>query len=62
MEPKQAIVPVRLDQPEQQHGDSSESKAKVAFQLTDSTKHITVQVYNGIDKYILYTLLKGLSE
>lgn len=60
MKPKQAIVPVRLDPSEQYRGDSSVSKA--AYQLTDSTKQITVQVYNGIDKYILNTLLKGLSE
>lgn len=62
MERKQDIVPVRLDQTTENHRTISQSKPKVAFQLTNSEKNQTIRVYNGIDKYILYTLLKGLNE
>lgn len=62
MERKQDIVPIRLEQPTEKHGTNSQPNSKVAFQLTDSEKNRTIRVYNGIDKYILYTLLKGLSE
>lgn len=62
MERKQDIVPVRLEQTTENHGTTSQPKPKVAFQLTDSEKNRTIRVYNGIDKYILYTLLKGLNE
>ena len=62
MERKQDIVPIRLEQTTENHRDTSQSKSKVAFQLIDSEKNQTIRVYNGIDKYILYTLLKGLSE
>jgi len=59
---KQDIVPVTLkSEPQHQmNNQKTQTKSTVAFQVTKEST--TYRVYNGIDKYILYTLLKGLSE
>lgn len=62
MKPRQEIVPVHVSHSNQSNNPNSQSKPKVAFQMSHSEKNLTFRVYNGIDKYILYTLLKGLSE
>lgn len=60
MKPRQEIVPVHVSRSNQSHNPNSQPK--VAFQMSHLEKNPTFRVYNGIDKYILYTLLKGLSE
>lgn len=62
MSDKQDIVPVSLknESQYQMHNQKTQKKSTVAFQVTKEST--TYRVYNGIDKYILYTLLKGLSE
>lgn len=62
MEPKQDIVSIRLDQASLKERDMTPMTAKPAFQLTDATQNLTICAYNGIDKYILYALLKGFTE
>ncbi|GEN58051.1 hypothetical protein GCM10012290_20960 [Halolactibacillus alkaliphilus] len=58
MSDKQDIVPVSLknESQYQMHNQKTQTKSAVAFQVTKEST--TYRVYNGIDKYILYTLLK----
>lgn len=58
----QDIVPVTLKRDSQSRipHQKTQMKSTVAFQVTKEST--TYRVYNGIDKYILYTLLKELSE
>ena len=62
MSNKQDIIPVTLksESKHQMNNQKTQTKSMVAFQVTKGST--TYRVYNGIDKYILYTLLKGLSE
>lgn len=62
MSNKQDIVPVTLKKElrYRENTQKIQSKPAVAFQVTKGS--LTYRVYNGIDKYILYTLLKELSE
>ncbi|MCZ0704624.1 hypothetical protein J2T56_003198 [Natronobacillus azotifigens] len=62
MKNKQDIVPVHLsDAPAYPNkNQKSQTKPTVAFQCTK--KETTYRVYNGVDKFILYTLLKELNE
>jgi hypothetical protein len=59
---KQDIVPITLksESQHQMNNQITQTKSTVAFQVTK--KPTNYRVYNGIDQYILYTLLKGLSE
>ncbi|WP_156321413.1 hypothetical protein [Halolactibacillus sp. JCM 19043] len=55
MSDKQDIVPVSLknESQYQMHNQKTQTKSTVAFQVTKEST--TYRVYNGIDKYILYT-------
>jgi len=59
---KQDIVSVTLksELKHQINNKEAQTKSTVAFQVMKESA--TYRIYNGIDKYILYTLLKGLSE
>ena len=60
---KQDIVAVSLHQIEsnaKEVGNKTPQKPKLACRIRDVTNNRDLYIYNGIDKYILYTLLKEL--
>lgn len=63
MNEKQDIVAVSLQQTDSSSKDSvnkTPQKPQLACRIRDVNNKRDVYVYNGIDKYILYTILKEL--
>lgn len=63
MNQKQDIVAVSLHQTDsstKDSGNKTPQKPKLACRIKDVTNNRDLYIYNGIDKYILYTLLKEL--
>lgn len=60
---KQDIVPVPLPQTDsvsKHQVIKHQEKPELAYRIKDVNHNRDVYVYNGIDKYILYTILKEL--
>ncbi|WP_414031469.1 hypothetical protein [Carnobacterium maltaromaticum] len=63
MNEKQDIVAVSLHQTgstAKEPGNKVLQKPKLACRIKDVTNNRDLNIYNGIDKYILYALLKEL--
>ena len=58
MERQPDIVPIQLDNQIDFYPISHERQ--LAFEIKDTVRNRTVSVYQGIEKYILYALLKEL--
>ena len=58
MERQPDIVPIQLDN--QNDFDTMPHERKLTFEIKDTDRNRTVSVYQGIEKYILYALLKEL--
>ena len=58
MEKQPDIVPIQLDN--QNDFDPMTHGRQLAFEIKDTDRNRTVSVYHGIEKYILYALLKEL--
>ena len=58
MEKQLDIVPIQLDN--QNDFDPIPLERQLAFEIQDTVRNRTVSVYQGIEKYILYALLKEL--
>ena len=58
MEKQPDIVPIQLDN--QNDFDPISHERQLAFEIKDTDRNRTVSVYQGIEKYILYALLKEL--
>ena len=58
MEKQPDIVPIQLDN--QNDFDLMPHERQLAFEIKDADRNRTVSVYQGIEKYILYALLKEL--
>lgn len=58
MERQPDIVPIQLDI--QNDFDPTPNERQLAFEIKDTDRNRTVSVYQGIEKYILYALLKEL--
>ena len=58
MEKQPDIVPIELDN--QIDFDPIPHERQLAFEIKDAARNRTVSVYQGIEKYILYALLKEL--
>ena len=58
MERQPDIVPIQLDN--QIDFDPMLHERQLAFEIKDTDRNRTVSVYQGIEKYILYALLKEL--
>ena len=52
------IVPIQLDN--QNDFGPKPHERQLAFEIMDTDRNRTVSVYQGIEKYILYALLKEL--
>ncbi|SLC85230.1 Uncharacterised protein [Mycobacteroides abscessus subsp. abscessus] len=60
---RQDIVPVSLQQIDfmsKDYESKTPQKPKLACRIKDVNNNRDIHVYNGIDKYILYTILKEL--
>lgn len=60
MEKQPDIVPIQLDKSTQIDFDATPDERQLAFEIKDADLNRTVSVYQGIEKYILYALLKEL--
>ena len=58
MERQPDIVPIQLDN--QNDFEPMPNERQLAFEIKDTDRNRTVSVYQGIEKYILYALLKEL--
>ena len=58
MEKQPDIVPIQLDN--RNDFDTMLNARQLAFDIKDTDRNRTVSVYQGIEKYILYALLKEL--
>ena len=58
MERQPDIVPIQLYN--QNDFDLMPHERQLAFEIKDADRNRTVSVYQGIEKYILYALLKEL--
>ena len=58
MEKQPDIVPIQLDN--RNDFDTMLHERQLAFEIQDTVRNRTVSVYQGIEKYILYALLKEL--
>jgi len=58
MEKQPDIVPIQLDN--QNDFGPKPHERQLAFEIMDTDRNRTVSVYQGIEKYILYALLKEL--
>ena len=58
MEKQPDIVPIQLDN--RNDFDTKPHERQLAFEIMDTDRNRTVSVYQGIEKYILYALLKEL--
>ena len=58
MEKPPDIVPIQLDN--RNDFDTMLPERQLAFEIKDTDRNRTVSVYQGIEKYILYALLKEL--
>ena len=58
MERQPDIVPIQLNN--QNDFDPMPHERQLAFEIKDMDRNRTVSVYQGIEKYILYALLKEL--
>jgi hypothetical protein len=58
MERQPDIVPIQLDN--QNDFGPKPHERQLAFEIMDTDRNRTVSVYQGIEKYILYALLKEL--
>ena len=58
MEKQPDIVPIQLDN--RNDVDTMLHERQLAFEIKDTDRNRTVSVYQGIEKYILYALLKEL--
>ena len=58
MERQPDIVPIQLDN--QNDFGPKPHERQLAFEIMDKDRNRTVSVYQGIEKYILYALLKEL--
>ncbi len=56
MERQPDIVPIQLNN--QNDFDTMPHERKLTFEIKDTDRNRTVSVYQGIEKYILYALLK----
>ena len=59
MEKQPDIVPIQLDN-QNDFDPILHDDQKLAFEIKDTDRNRTVSVYQGIEKYILYALLKEL--
>ena len=63
MNEKQDIVTVSLHQiglSAKESDEKNPQNTKLTCKMKDTTSNRDIYIYNGIDKYILYTLLKEL--
>ena len=58
MERQPDIVPIQLEN--QNDFGPKPHERQLAFEIMDTDRNRTVSVYQGIEKYILYALLKEL--
>ena len=58
MEKQPDIVPIQLDN--RNDFDTMLHERQLDFEIKDTDRNRTVSVYQGIEKYILYALLKEL--
>ena len=59
MEKQPDIVPIQLDN-QNDFDPIPHDEQQLAFEIQDTDRNRTVSVYQGIEKYILYALLKEL--
>ena len=59
MEKQPDIVPIQLDN-RNDFDTTMLHERQLAFEIKDTDRNRTVSVYQGIEKYILYALLKEL--